>query len=207
VFALTVRFAVLVPPFAVAETVTVVFAETFTVVTGNVADVVPASTFTDAGIDPTAELPAVTANATVVSVGTAAPNVTVPVLLCPAVTELGEKVSALGMFAVTVKVPFTVVPFKLAEIFGVVDTLTALVTTVKLPVELPEGTTTEAGRDEIAVPPLTIARFTVVSCAAGAARVTVPVVEPPPTNVLGLNASLLGISGVIVSTGAIEALL
>ncbi len=202
---MTVRLAVFVPPFAVAETVTVVFAETFTVVTVKVAEVAPASTFTDAGIDPTAELPAVTANVTVVSVGTAAPNETVPVLLCPAVTELGEKVSALGVFAVTVKVPLTVVPFKLAEIFGVVETLTAFVTTVKVPVELPDGTTTEGGSEEIAVPPLTIARVTAVSCPAGAARVTVPVVEPPPTNVLGLNVTLLGISGVIVSTGAIEA--
>jgi hypothetical protein len=199
--------AVFVPPFEVAETVTVVFAETFTVVTVNVAEVVPASTFTEVGIDPTAEFPAVTANVTVVSLGTAAPKVTVPVLLCPAVTELGEKVSALGVFAVTVKVPFTVVPFKLAEIFGVVETLTAFVPTVKFPVELPDGTTTEAGRDEIAVPPLTIARFTVVSVVAGAARVTVPVVDPPPTNVLGLNVTLLGISGVMVRDALIEALL
>ena len=65
--AFTVRFAVLVPPFAVAETVTVVFAETFRVVTVKVAEVVPASTLTEAGIDPTAEPPAVTARVTVVS--------------------------------------------------------------------------------------------------------------------------------------------
>jgi hypothetical protein len=163
VFTFTVRFALLLPPFALADTETVVFAETFTVLTVNVAEVAPARTFTDAGIDPTAELPAVTVNVTVVSLGTAAPNVTVPVLLCPAVIELGENASVLGVFAVTVNVPLTVVPFNEAEIFGVVETLTALVTTVKVPVELPDGTTTEAGRDAIAVPPLTIARFTVVS--------------------------------------------
>src|SRR5438552_3353151 len=66
-FAVTVRFAVFVPPLGVAETVTVVFTETFTVVIVNVAEFTPASTFTDAGIEPTAELPAVTARVTVVS--------------------------------------------------------------------------------------------------------------------------------------------
>ena len=153
----------MLPPFAVAETVTVVFAETLTVVTVNVAEVVPARTFTDAGIDPTAELPAVTANVTVVSLGTAAANVTVPVLLCPAVTELGENASELGVFAVTVNVPLTVVPFNVAEIFGVVETLTVLVVTVKFALELPARTTTDAGNDEMAVPPLTIASATDVS--------------------------------------------
>src|SRR5581483_7160717 len=163
VLAVTVRLAVFVPPLAVAETVTVVLTETFRVVTMNVAVFAPASTFTDAGMDPTADPPAVTARVTVVSLCTGAPRVTVPVLLAPATTELGENASELGVFAVTVNVPFTVVPFSDAEIFGVVDTVTALVVTVKLAVELPARTVTEDGRDAMADPPLTIARATLVS--------------------------------------------
>lgn len=162
-FAVTVRLPVLTPPLAVAATVTVVFAETFTVESVKVAEFAPAGILTDAGIDPTAELPAVTVRVTVVSFGTGALRVTVPVLLAPATTELGEKDTEVGVFAVTVKVPFTVVPFAVAEIFGVVEVVTTFVATVKVAVELPEGTVTEEGSDEIADPPLTIARATTVS--------------------------------------------
>lgn len=198
-FAVTVRFPVFTPPLAVAATVTVVLVETFTVETMKVAEFAPAGILTDAGIDPTAELPAVTVRVTVVSFGTGALIVTVPVLLAPATTELGENATELGVFAVTVKVPFTVVPLAVAEILGVVEVETVFVPTVKFAVELPAGTVTEEGRDEIADPPLTIASATTVSCAAGAAIVTVPVVERPPTNELGLNFKVLGTSGVMVS--------
>lgn len=77
----TVKFPLLLAPFAVPETVTVVVADTFAVNTVKVAEVAPFGTTTEDGIEVTADEPAVTARVTVTSPAAAASNFTVPVLL------------------------------------------------------------------------------------------------------------------------------
>src|SRR6266568_3621162 len=115
-------------------------------------------------------------------------------------TDDGENFTVLGMFGVTVNVLLTVVPFAAAEIFTVVLVVTTFVVTAKFAVELPAGTVTEAGMDATAEPPLVTVNVTSVSMAAGAAMVTVPTVDKPPTTELGANLRVLGISGVTVRT-------
>jgi hypothetical protein len=111
----TVKFAVLVPPFAVAETVTVVVALTGFVPTGNVALAVFALTVTVEGIDEIALAPAVTANVTTVSCVRSAGNETFPVVFVPPVRVAGEKDTPEGVIAVAMKAPVLVSPFKVAE--------------------------------------------------------------------------------------------
>jgi hypothetical protein len=190
----TVNVAVTVLPFAVAETFTIVLALTELVTTVKFAVVLPARTVTDAGIDATAELPLVTAKATEVSDATAAFIVTVPVVESPPSNDVGENFRVLGTFGVTVKVLVTVVAFAVAETFTVVDEVTPLVATLKVAVEFPARTVTEAGIDETAELPLVTASVTGVSEVAGAAMVTVPTVMEPPTTEPGEKLSLLGIS-------------
>ena len=105
------RFAVLLPPLAAAETVTVVVWVTGAVVTVKVPLVLPAVTMKLLGMEAIAELPAVTVRVTVVSVATAIPKVTFPTEVWPPVTELGVKVNAVGTFAFTVSVPVLLPPF------------------------------------------------------------------------------------------------
>lgn len=81
VLAVTVRFALLLAPFAVAETVTVVLVETSVVTRVKVAVLDPERTVTDDGIDTTAEPPAVTARVTVMLPCAVPLRVTVPILL------------------------------------------------------------------------------------------------------------------------------
>jgi hypothetical protein len=173
--------------------------ETLAVTTGKVALLDPAGTVTDAGIELTPELPLVTVSATGVSATAAAVSLTVPVLLAPAMTEVGENVKELRLFGVAVKVFVTVVPFRLADIFARVEVLTEFVTTLKVAVELPAGTVTEVGIEATAELPLTTAKATAVSETVGAPRVTVPIVVNPPTKDVGLNFNELGISAVRVS--------
>jgi hypothetical protein len=200
VLAVTVSDAVFVVPLATAETETVVFVETFAVTSGNVAVEEPASTVTDAGIELTPEFPLVTVSVTEMFETAAAVRVTVPVLVAPAMTDVGENFRELSRFGVAVKVFVTVVPLSAAEILTVVEMVTALVTTLKVAVELPAGTVTEAGMDATAEAPLTTVRGTLVSEMVGAPRVSVPVVVKPPTSDVGLNVSFVGISCVSVST-------
>ena len=115
-------------------------------------------------------------------------------------TDEGENFTVLGIFGVTVNVLLTVVPFATAEIFTVVLLVTTFVVTVKVAVELPVGTITEAGMDTTAELPLVTVNVTNVSMPAGAAMVTVPTVDKPPTAEVGTNLSVLGISGVTVRT-------
>src|SRR5438552_3456226 len=115
-------------------------------------------------------------------------------------TDEGENFTVLGIFGVTVNVLLTVVPFATAEIFTVVWLVTTFVVTVKVAVELPVGTITEAGMDTTAELPLVTVNVTNVSMPAGAAMVTVPTVDKPPTAEVGTNLSVLGISGVTVRT-------
>ena len=81
-------------------------------------------------------------------------------------TDDGENFTVLGMFGVTVNVLLTVVPFAAAEIFTVVLVVTTFVVTVKVAVELPVGTITEAGMDTTAELPLVTVNVTNVSMPA-----------------------------------------
>ncbi len=203
VLAVTVRVAVFVVPFAAAETETVVFVDTFAVTREKLAVEEPASTVTDEGIELTPELPLVTVRVTEMFETAGAVRVTVPVLVAPAITEVGENFSELGTFGVAVKVLVTVVPLRAADILTVVETLTAFVTTLNVAVELPAGTVTDAGIDATAEAPLTTVRGTAVSEIVGAPSVSVPVVVSPPTSDVGLNVRVLGISWVSVRTAVI----
>ena len=131
---------------------------------------------------------------------------TVPILPPPPTNEFGENVSDLGTFATVVNDPVTVVPFALADNLIVVEALTTLVEIVKVALEAPASTLTDAGMDVTADAPLTTAKVTAVSTGAGPAIFTVPVVLNPPTIEVGLNERELGISGVTVRTAAAVAL-
>jgi hypothetical protein len=126
----TVSVALLLVPFAVAETTTLVVAVTVFVTRVNVALVLPANTVTDAGIEATAEFPLVTASATVVFTGAAPLNVTVPVLLAPPTTADGLNANDAGVFGLTVKLPDALPPFSAADTVTVVAIDTGLVVSV-----------------------------------------------------------------------------
>lgn len=115
VFTVTVSDAVLVTPFAAAEICTVVLVVTFAVITVKFALLEPADTVTDDGMELTAELPLVTVRVTDISAAATAARVTVPVLLAPPITEVGENFSELGVFAVTVNDAVLVAPLAIAE--------------------------------------------------------------------------------------------
>jgi hypothetical protein len=93
----------------------VVLVKTFAVTNVNVAEVEPAGTVTEGGIELTAEAPLVTFSVTVMSAAATATSFTVPVLLAPPMTEVGEKLKELGVLAVTVSEAVLVPPFARAE--------------------------------------------------------------------------------------------
>ena len=80
-----------------------------------VALLAPALTVTDVGIEATAALPLVTVKFTVMSAAATAARVTVPVLLPPPTTDVGENFKELGVFASTVREADLEPPLKLAE--------------------------------------------------------------------------------------------
>jgi hypothetical protein len=92
--------------FADAETVTLVDALTTFVTTLKVALEFPAKTVTLGAIEFTAAPPAVTVSFTTVSWLTAAGKLTVPVVLPPPVTVVGENETDEGVIGLTVKVNF-----------------------------------------------------------------------------------------------------
>ncbi len=114
-FAVTVSEAVLVTPLAAADTCTIVLAETLAVTRVKVAFFDPAGTVTDAGMEPTAELPEVTVRITGISPAATAARVTVPVLIAPPITEVGENVNDVGVFAVTVREAVLATPLAVAD--------------------------------------------------------------------------------------------
>jgi len=115
VFGVTVMLADFDPPFALAETVTFVFAATWFVTSVKLALEVPAKTVIEAGIELTAEAPLVRVSTTFVLLGAGPPRVTVPVLFSPPITVVGVKVNAVGTFVVTVRVPDLLAPLAFAE--------------------------------------------------------------------------------------------
>jgi hypothetical protein len=88
-------------------------------------------------------------------------------------------------FQYTLKVAALVPPFAVAEIFTTVELATAVVTTVKLALEVPAEATTELGIDATAAAPLTTLKLIVVFCASVSGKATVPVVALPPGTELG----------------------
>ena len=85
------------------------------VITVQVPLLLPAGTVMVAGMETTPEAPLRMLSVTIVSLATANPNATFPVLLAPPITEPGVKATNVGMFTVTVKAPVLVPPFAVAE--------------------------------------------------------------------------------------------
>jgi hypothetical protein len=188
------------PTFVVAETTTMVAAATTFVATVKLALDVPESTVTEAGMVLTAAPPLVTARVTTVSAETLLDMMTVPVLLAPPTTLAGLNVTAEGPLpGVTVSVPFTVVPFAVAETPTFVVLATEFVVSVKVAVVAPASTVTLAGIIFTAALPLVTASATLMSDTAATFNVTVPVLLLPPTTLEGLNTSEVGMTGVTVS--------
>lgn len=187
------------PPLAVAEIFTVVALPTGFVPTGKVPLAVPALTVIVGGIEATAADPLTTARVTTVFWTKVSGKVTVPVVLFPPVTELGEKVTFDGVIAFTVNPAFLLPPFALANIFTGVDTVIWLVLIVQVAEVEPAGTITELGMDATAEPPLSMLKATVVSTATGAFKLTLAVVLSPPRTESGENDSEVGSGGVRVT--------
>ena len=66
---------------------------------------------------------------------------------------------------------------------------------VQVVVVNPAGTTTDAGMEAIADPPLTIPRETEVFTATGALKVTLPVAFKPPRTGVGVTLTAVGCGG------------
>lgn len=145
------------------------------VTTVHVALVLPAGTDTLAGIEAMALPPLTMASATDMVVARGFPKVTLPVLEEPPVTELGVKVTAVGVFAVTVRFPLLLAPLAVAETVTVVFVETSVVTIVKVAVLEPERTVTDEGIEITADPPAVTASVTEMFPCAVPLRVTVPV--------------------------------
>ena len=154
---------------------TVVVVVTDWVTTVHDALVLPAGMVTLVGIDAIAELPLTILKATDMVVARGFPKVTLPVLDEPPVTELGVKVTAVGVFAVTVRFPLLVIPFAVADTVTMVFAETSVVTRVKVAVLEPVATVTEAGIESTAELPAVTVRDTLNGPRAAEFRVTVPV--------------------------------
>ena len=192
--AVTVNVAVwFVPRLPVI--VTEVFAATGLVVTVKVAVVAFAGTVTLAGTFAAAVL-------LLDSVTTAPPdgagpvNVRVPVDEDPPIIEVGLKLTALRVAAVTVKLAVLVTP-KIAVIVTEVLLATGLVVMVNVAVVAPAATVTLDGTC-VAVVLLLDSVTTAPFEEAGPVNVTVPVDEDPPITEVGLKLTPLRVSAVTV---------
>ena len=150
----------------------------------NVAVVLPAEIFTDAGSEAFEELSDKSMETP--PAGAAAVRVTVAWELFPPVTDVGFKLTELrAAVGLTVKLAVLDVLPLAAVIVTVVELETAVVVTAKVALELPAATVIEAGTEadeELSV------RLTVVPAAgAGPVKVTVPVEPFPPTTVVGFK--------------------
>jgi hypothetical protein len=169
----------------VAETFTAVVALTDFVVTVKVALVLPAGTVTLPGMEATAEAPLAIASETTAFWLTAAGNVTLPVVVPPPASDVGEKLNPDGVMALTVKNAVFVTPFRVAEILAFTGAVSWLVWIVQLAELRPAGTITDVGIDAIAEVPLSTATLTAVLLCTGAVSVTFPVAFKPPRTGLG----------------------
>jgi len=196
----------LLPPLAVAETVTVVCEVTALLTRVKLTLLLPAVASTLDGIEATAEPPLTIASVTVASDASGRLKLTVPVLLAPPTILAGEKVNELGEFGFTVNPAFLLLPFSVAEIVTPVDTVTALVVTVKEAEALPFGIVTLGGSDFTAELPLTTANATLMLPTAGTESVTVPTVLAPPVNFPGVKRNRVMTFGFTVKVPVAEPL-
>ena len=178
-------------PLRVAVTLAVSLAFTPTVDTGNVAEVFPDGTVTDAGTD--ASLLS-NFNETMIPLGPAGSlRVTVPVDDPPPITLEGFRETDISFAGVTVNVAVREIAFKLAVIKAGVCVLTGIVEIVKVALEAPGEKVTVAGTTAANFP---LNRVTdVPAAAAGPDRVTVPVDGFPPTRVTGLSVRVWRTAG------------
>lgn len=198
VFGFRVRLPVLLPPFAVALTCTVVDTGTSLVTVLHVPLLLPAGTIMLLGMEATAEAPLRMFSATTVSLLTARPNVTFPVLLAPPITTLGAKLTKVGLFTVAVKIPVLLPPFAVALTCTVVATETSLVTMLQVPLLLPAGTMMLPGSEATAEAPLTTFSVTRVSLPTARPNVTLPTLLAPPITEVGTRLTAVGVFTVAV---------
>ena len=166
--------------------VAVALLDTATVLTVNVAVVAPAATVTEAGTVALALL--LLKVTTRPPVGAALLTVTVPVEGFPPTTEVGLRTSDEAVGAVIVRFAVADWPFAEAVIVAVALAATGVVETVNVALVPPEATVTEAGT---VAETLLLERLTTnPPAAAGLDRVTVPVLEEPPTTEVGLRTSV-----------------
>jgi len=191
---LTVSPAVCVVLLYVADIVDDALLPTALVVTVNVAVVAFAATVTLEGTVAAAVLLLLSAT-TAPPAGAGPFNVTVPVDGVPPVTEVGLKLTELGMGALIVSPAVCVVLLYVAEIVDVVLLATGLVVTVNVAAVWFAATVTLAGTVAAAV--LLLLRVTnVPPVGAAPLSVTVPVDEAPPVTDVGFNVIPLGAAGV-----------
>jgi hypothetical protein len=182
-------------PFAVAVIVTGVVAVTLPAVAGKVAVVLPAATVTEAG----------TARAVLLSemetvkppVGAALFKPRVQVVAAPDTTVAGEQLSVEGTAgAMRLREALAVVLFRVAVSTAVLSAVTVPTDAVKLALDAPASTVTDAG---IVAMALSSAKVTTVP-PVGAAPVsaTVHVADPPEFRVAGVQVRELRVK-VIVS--------
>jgi hypothetical protein len=170
-------------------------AETPTVVTAKVVDVLPAATVALEGTDADLLFDAKVTEAPPLGAGPV--NVTVPVEPFPPTTDDGEKVTDVGTGALTVSVAdFEVEPCE-PVIVTVAFVAVGIVVTVNVTEVAPDGTVTDVGTVATAV--LLEASVIVVPAEpAGLVRVTVPVTEVPPVTADGETVTLERALGLIV---------
>jgi len=194
--AVIVKFAVGEAPLKLAVIVAAVVVVTATVVTVKVAVVAPEGMVTDAGVLAEAELSL--REMTKPAAGAAEPIVTVPVDEFPPTTLVGDIETLDSTGGVIVRFAVAVWPPEEAVIVAVALAETGVVETVKVAVVLPEGTVTEAGTVAEA---LLLERLTTTPPGGAAlGRLTVPVLEEPPTTEVGLRTSGARAGGVMVRT-------
>ena len=182
------RVAVPLFPLTVAVIVAVTATLTAAVVTVNVADVCPAATVTVPGTIADELLDASAINKPPVGAGPL--SVTVPVDDVPPATVVGFNTTDATSGDVTVSDALAVVEKAAAVIVDVASVPTGFVVTVNVAVVCPAAIVTVAGT--VAAPLFEDVRLTTVPPAgAAASRVTVPVLDVPPTTDPGFSVTEL----------------
>jgi hypothetical protein len=183
--------AVVDAPFAVAVTVTGVVAETVPAVAVKAAVALAAATVTEAGTVRTALLPERATSSP--PAGATLFRVKVQVVAAPDETVAGEQLSVEGTIGATrLSVAVAVVLLRLALSTAVLSTVMVDTEAVKLAVEAPAVTVTEAGVVTRAL--LSERAMTIPPKGAGPFSATVHAVDEAETSEVGVQVSELGVS-------------
>ena len=198
----TVSVADFVTP-SVAEIVTGVLGATGFVWMLNIADVIPAETVTFAGGEATAELPVVSVTE-IPPLGAAPFNVTVPMLVAPPITLLGDRprVSIAGGF--TVSKAFFATPSVAVMVVGVAAETGAVGITNVAVVAPPRTVTGDGG---VAAPVLLPSVTEIPPLGAGPVKVIVAETFFPPVTLVAARASVETDGGFTINCADIPALL